>query len=111
MPCSRLRGRRSPIALRPDFRDERAPVSRPQVYATLAACLAVAALGVYVNATTGFGGLLAVLGFVGLTTWLTALPALPSNLSKRQALLGGVAFCQGATVGPLVNHVLHVNPQ
>jgi hypothetical protein len=86
-------------------------VSRPQVYATLAACLAVAALGVYVNATTGFGGLLAVLGFVGLTTWLTALPALPSNLSKRQALLGSVAFCQGATVGPLVNHVLHANPQ
>jgi FtsH-binding integral membrane protein len=73
-----------------------------KVYATLAAALAVSAVGVYFNLMTGLGGWLTMLTFVGCVVWLTATPPEPQNLNKRYALLAGAAFSQGASLGPLI---------
>lgn len=81
-----------------------------QVYLTLAATLAVAALGCYANMLTGIGGVLGMLGFLGCSIALGSIPALPGNLGKRRALLAGAAFSQGACLGPLVNVALAVQP-
>ncbi|KAK9831452.1 hypothetical protein WJX81_006510 [Elliptochloris bilobata] len=92
------------------------PLSRPvqehliRVYFTLACALGVAALGTWANLLTGFGGMIGILGFVVCASWLASLPPSPSNLNKRYMLLGGAAFSQGATLGPLVAATLSVDP-
>jgi FtsH-binding integral membrane protein len=82
----------------------------PQVYATLAVTLAVAALGCYVNILTGIGGVLGMLGCIGCAIALGAVPASPATTRKRQALLAGAAFSQGTCLGPIVNITLAIHP-
>jgi len=53
------------------------------VYATLAAALAVSAVGVYFNLLTGLGGWLTMITFVGCVVWLSATPPEPQSLNKR----------------------------
>ena len=54
-----------------------------RVYLTLAAALAVSAIGVWVNLITGLGGLLAIAGFVVCAVWLTSTQPTPYNVNKR----------------------------
>ncbi len=74
-----------------------------QVYLTLAAALAVSALGTAFNICTGIGGILAIIGFLVSVPWLMSVPPTPATLSKRQMLLGSAAFSQGMLLGPLIN--------
>ena len=58
-----------------------------KVYATLAAALVVAALGVYVQIITGISaGLVGVIGSVICMTWLTATQPTAYNINRRSAL-------------------------
>ena len=58
-----------------------------KVYATLAAALVVAALGVYVQIITGISaGLVGVIGSVICMTWLTAMQPTAYNVNKRSVL-------------------------
>lgn len=93
------------------FSDLTVPVQQhlQRVYITLAGALLAAAAGVYTNLVSGIGGWLAIVGFIGSTFWLASTPANPASLNKRYGLLGGAAFSQGLTVGPLVGAALHVN--
>eukprot|EP00884_Botryococcus_braunii_P005176 jgi/Botrbrau1/1465/Bobra.178_3s0022.1 len=81
-----------------------------KVYLTLAGALLCSALGCYFNMLTGMGGLLAILGFIVCTTWLMMTQPVPSQLNKRYALLGGAAFSQGLTLGPLIDMVVNISP-
>mmetsp|Transcript_2856 Transcript_2856/g.8357 ORF Transcript_2856/g.8357 Transcript_2856/m.8357 type:complete len:248 (-) Transcript_2856:234-977(-) len=86
------------------FTELSVPVQRhlEKVYATLAATLLVSASGVYFNLVTGLGGFLSMIAFVACSVWLAVTPNEPKNLNKRYALLGGTAFAQGASLGPLI---------
>lgn len=81
-----------------------------QVYVTLTVAVAISACGVAFNIWTGVGGFLSILGFLVCVPWLMSTPATRDTLSKRQALLGAAAFCQGLVLGPLVNTALHLHP-
>ena len=81
-----------------------------QVYLTLAACLGVAVLGAALNIATGFGGLLAIIGFMVCVPWMLSVPTTRATLRKRQLLLAGAAACQGSLMGPLVNLAIALHP-
>lgn len=80
-----------------------------KVYQTLTAALAVAGVGVYLHLLWGFGGLLTGLGALAVTIWLMATPSSPSEEGKRLKLLASAAFLHGASIGPLVGHVIDID--
>ena len=84
--------------------------ARPQVYMTLAVALALAAVGVYASAVTGYGQGLGMIGFLVSVPWMLATPANPANLRKRRALFGGAAVSQGLLLAPLVRATLALHP-
>ncbi|CAK9272340.1 unnamed protein product [Sphagnum jensenii] len=81
-----------------------------RVYTTLACALLVSAVGVYMHMLLHIGGLITSLAFIATTMWLVSTPATPVNEGKRLALLTGAAFCEGASLGTLVEAVLHFDP-
>jgi len=81
-----------------------------RVYTTLACALFVSAVGVYMHMLLHIGGLITSLAFIATTMWLVSTPATPVNEGKRLALLTGAAFCEGASLGTLVEAVLHFDP-
>lgn len=81
-----------------------------RVYTTLACALFVSAVGVYMHMLLHIGGLITSLAFIATTMWLLSTPATPVNEGKRLALLTGAAFCEGASLGTLVEAVLHFDP-
>jgi FtsH-binding integral membrane protein len=81
-----------------------------QVYTTLACALFVSAVGVYIHMLLHIGGLITSLAFIATTMWLVSTPATPVNEGRRLALLTGAAFCEGASLGTLVEAVLHFDP-
>jgi FtsH-binding integral membrane protein len=70
----------------------------------------VSAVGVYMHMLLHIGGLITSLAFIATTMWLVSTPATPVNEGKRLALLTGAAFCEGASLGTLVEAVLHFDP-
>lgn len=81
-----------------------------KVYQTLAAALLLAGVGVYLHMLWSFGGLLTGLGSLAVSIWLKATSSAPSEEGKRLKLLAAAAFLQGASIGPLVQHVVDLDP-
>jgi len=81
-----------------------------KVYTTLAAAVLLSAVGVYVHTLLHIGGIITSIGFIGASTWLAATPSYSTNEMQRLWLLAADAFCQGASLGTLVEQVLSFNP-
>lgn len=82
------------------------------VYASLAVCMLVAAAGSYVYLITRIfqSGLIIMLGSLALMGWLSMIPHSPQTEKKRLAILAGFAFLTGLGLGPLIDHVIAINP-
>eukprot|EP00271_Cylindrocystis_brebissonii_P012827 TRINITY_DN32335_c0_g1_i1.p1 TRINITY_DN32335_c0_g1~~TRINITY_DN32335_c0_g1_i1.p1 ORF type:complete len:253 (-),score=59.58 TRINITY_DN32335_c0_g1_i1:406-1164(-) len=80
-----------------------------KVYRTLATALVIASAGTYLHLLYNWGGLLSGLGFIGTALWLTATPPTAANETKRLNLLAAAAFCQGLSVGLLVEVALEID--
>ncbi|XP_062027017.1 bax inhibitor 1-like [Rosa rugosa] len=78
------------------------------VYLTLCCALVGAAAGAYLHLIWNIGGLLTTLATVGCTIWLLSTP--PYEEKKRVSLLMAAATFQGATVGPLIDLAINMNP-
>lgn len=82
------------------------------VYASLAISTMAAAAGAAVHLFTGFlkGGLLASLGGIGFILALGLTSNEPKNQMKRLGYLVGFALCTGLGLGPLLEHVIRIDP-
>ncbi|MED6156648.1 Bax inhibitor 1 [Stylosanthes scabra] len=78
------------------------------VYFTLCCALVASAVGAYLHLLWNIGGLLTVLGTFGGCIWLMSTP--PYEEQKRITLLMATALFQGASIGPLINLAIHVEP-
>lgn len=90
--------------------DPRVQTHLSRVYALLAAAAAVAALGSYAHISFGIHGVLTQIAAFACLISLGFMANNPGNQTKRVACLGGFAFCQGASIGPLVGYALAINP-
>jgi FtsH-binding integral membrane protein len=81
-----------------------------KVYTTLAATLACAALGSVAHLYYNIGGLLTVFGGIGLILALCLTPFKEKNVPLRTLYLFGVGFLEGASIGPLLQAVLEIDP-
>ncbi|CAD6340642.1 unnamed protein product [Miscanthus lutarioriparius] len=83
----------------------------PAVYLTLCSALAFSALGAYLHILLNVGGTLTTLGCLAAIAYLISLPASQDQERNRFALLMAAALLQGASVGPLVDLVIDVDPR
>jgi len=81
------------------------------VYLTLCSALAFSALGAYLHIALNIGGTLTTIGCLAAIAFLISLPASQHQERNRFALLMSAALLQGASVGPLVDLVLHLDPR
>ncbi|XP_010531677.1 PREDICTED: bax inhibitor 1 isoform X4 [Tarenaya hassleriana] len=79
-----------------------------QVYLTLCCALVAAAIGAYLHLLWNVGGLLTMFGCLGSMIWLLSTP--PFEERKRVALLMASALLQGASIGPLVELTVSLDP-
>jgi FtsH-binding integral membrane protein len=83
-----------------------------KVYSSLTATIALAAIGSYVHL---FGiweaGLMSAIASLGLVLGLHFTPDNGKNLYTRFGMLLGFGFCSGHTLGPLLDHVIFIDPQ
>ncbi|GFR48134.1 hypothetical protein Agub_g9968, partial [Astrephomene gubernaculifera] len=80
-----------------------------RVYATLAAALAIAALGCALDIQYRVAGFFSYLTGFACLVGLGLTPSLPSTLNRRYALLAGFSFTQGASLGRLVDLAIEVD--
>jgi len=82
------------------------------VYSSLAVCMFVAAAGSYVHVVTRMlqGGMFTLLGSLGMMMWLATTPHSSETEKKRLAILAGFAFLTGVGLGPVMDHVIALNP-
>lgn len=59
--------------------------------------------------TRMLSGTLSFLGVFGLLIWMNMTP--PAQIFKRFSMLLGLAFLQGACLGPLINHTINIDPR
>jgi len=92
--------------------DARAKKHLKNVYASLAISTLAAAVGAGIHVFTHIlqGGLLAALGSIGFMLALGMTENAPKNQMKRLGYLVGMAFCTGLSLGPLLDHVISVDP-
>ncbi|EEF30605.1 bax inhibitor 1 [Ricinus communis] len=79
-----------------------------QVYLTLCCALVAAAAGAYLHILWNIGGLLTTFACIGCMAWLLSLP--PYQEQKRVAILMAAALFQGASVGPLIDLAIDIDP-
>ena len=79
------------------------------MYATLTAGILVAAVGVYLHILLNIGGLLTMLGSLGMLVWI-GMDQDKNNLSKRLGMFAAFTLLQGASLGPLIELLLFVDP-
>ncbi|KAF8412928.1 hypothetical protein HHK36_000900 [Tetracentron sinense] len=79
-----------------------------QVYLSLCCALVASAVGVYLHLLCNIGGFLTTLGCMGSIIWVLSTP--PYEEKKRVALLMAAALFQGASVGPLIDLVIKIDP-
>lgn len=79
-----------------------------QVYFTLCLALVASGVGAYLHILWNLGGLLTTLGCLGCMAWLLSTP--PYYEQKRVGLLMGAALLEGASVGPLIDLAIQVDP-
>eukprot|EP00252_Welwitschia_mirabilis_P026105 TRINITY_DN838_c0_g1_i2.p1 TRINITY_DN838_c0_g1~~TRINITY_DN838_c0_g1_i2.p1 ORF type:complete len:251 (-),score=19.87 TRINITY_DN838_c0_g1_i2:270-1022(-) len=81
-----------------------------RVYLTLCCALVTAAVGVYLHLLWNIGGILTAIGGIATLFWLFSIPPVPYNEAKRLKLLMACALLNGASMGPLVDIVITVDP-
>ncbi|GLU05516.1 hypothetical protein SLE2022_226130 [Rubroshorea leprosula] len=79
-----------------------------KVYLTLCCALVASAAGAYLHILWNIGGLLTTFGCMGSVVWLSFVP--PHQEQKRVALLLASAALQGASVGPLIELAIEIDP-
>ncbi|CAK8539526.1 unnamed protein product [Lathyrus sativus] len=79
-----------------------------QVYLTLCFAVAAAAVGAYLHVLFHLGGILTTIACVGTSVWLLSTP--PYEERKRLSLLMAAAMFQGASIGPLIDLAIQVDP-
>lgn len=83
-----------------------------QVYSCLAATTACAAVGAYVHLSEIYtAGLLSAIGTLILVLGITYTANDPKHFYMRLFALLGFGFLSGHSLGPLLQHVIAVNPQ
>ncbi|XP_058772883.1 bax inhibitor 1-like [Vicia villosa] len=91
--------------------DQISPVVRnhlKQVYLTLFLAVAAAAVGAYLHVLFNLGGFLTMIAGVGTSVWLISTPIYEER--KRLSLLVASAMFQGASIGPLIDMAIQVDP-
>ncbi|GAB4857668.1 Bax inhibitor 1 [Ancistrocladus abbreviatus] len=79
-----------------------------QVYLTLCLALVASAVGAYLHILWNIGGMLTTLGCVGCMAWLLSTP--PYEEKKRVGLLMAAALLEGASIGPLIDLAIQIDP-
>lgn len=92
--------------------DTQAKKHLKNVYAALAVSTLTAAVGAGIHVFTHIlqGGFLAAIGSIGFMLALGLTANEPKNQTKRLAYLVGMAFCTGLSLGPLIDHVVSIDP-
>ncbi|XP_068195860.1 probable Bax inhibitor 1 [Antennarius striatus] len=82
------------------------------VYSSLAICMFLAAAGSFVHVVTHLlqGGLLSTLCSLGMMFWLAMTPRSSETEKKRLMILSGFAFLTGASLGPILDIVMTIDP-
>ncbi|XP_058180983.1 bax inhibitor 1-like isoform X1 [Rhododendron vialii] len=80
-----------------------------QVYLTLCCALIASAVGAYLHILWNIGGLLTTLGCMGSIVWLLSTPPYEEQ-QKRVTLLMATALLQGASIGPLIDLAIEIDP-
>jgi len=75
---------------------------------TLCFAVAAAAAGAYLHVVFNIGGILTLIAGVGTSIWLLSTP--PYQERKRLGLLMAAAMFQGASIGPLIDMAIQVDP-
>jgi FtsH-binding integral membrane protein len=70
--------------------------------------VAAAAVGAYIHVLFHLGGILTTIACVGTSVWLLSTP--PYEERKRLGLLMAAAMFQGASIGPLIDLAIQVDP-
>ncbi|KAF9625090.1 hypothetical protein IFM89_018702 [Coptis chinensis] len=78
------------------------------VYVTLCCALVASAVGVYLHLLMNIGGLLTMIGCMGSMIWLLSTP--PYEEKKRLSLMMTAGLLEGASIGPLIDLVIKVDP-
>lgn len=79
-----------------------------QVYLTLCCALVASAAGAYLHILWNIGGLLTTFACLGCMAWLLSVP--PYEEQKRVGLLMAAALFEGASVGPLIDLAIEIDP-
>ncbi|KAL3598692.1 hypothetical protein D5086_006610 [Populus alba] len=79
-----------------------------QVYLTLCCALVASAAGAYLHILWNIGGLLTTFACFGCMTWLLSIS--PYEEQKRLALLMAAALFEGASIGPLIDLAIQIDP-
>lgn len=83
-----------------------------KVYSCLTGTTLFAAVGAFVHLFNIWqAGLLSALGSIGLVILLSMTANNSKNFYSRLAMLFGFGFLSGHSLGPLLDHVIFVNPQ
>lgn len=79
-----------------------------QVYLSLCCALVASATGVYLHLLWNIGGLLTTFAMIGSMVWLLATPSYEEK--KRVSLLMATALFKGASIGPLIDIAIQIDP-
>ncbi|XP_020231227.1 bax inhibitor 1 [Cajanus cajan] len=79
-----------------------------RVYFTLCCAVVGAAVGAFLHVLWNVGGFLTTVASIGSMVWLLSTP--PVEEQKRVSLLMASALFQGASVGPLIDLAIAVDP-
>ncbi|ERN01164.1 bax inhibitor 1 [Amborella trichopoda] len=82
-----------------------------RVYSCLCFALIASAVGVFFHLLWNIGGVITFLACMGSMGWLLSIPAYPYEEKKRVLLLMVSALCHGATLGPLIDLVIQIDPR
>ncbi|XP_040989959.1 bax inhibitor 1-like isoform X1 [Juglans microcarpa x Juglans regia] len=80
-----------------------------QVYLSLCCALIASAAGAYLHLLWNIGGLLTTFACMGSMIWLLSTPS-HQEQQKRVALLMAAAVFEGASIGPLIDLAIEIDP-
>ncbi|XP_052171402.1 bax inhibitor 1-like isoform X1 [Diospyros lotus] len=80
-----------------------------QVYLSLCCALIASAAGAYLHILWNIGGFLTTLGCLGSIVWLLSTPPYQEQ-QKRVGLLMAAALFEGASIGPLIELAIRIDP-
>ncbi|KAK3225004.1 hypothetical protein Dsin_004866 [Dipteronia sinensis] len=79
-----------------------------QVYLSLCCALVASATGVYLHLLWNIGGILTTFATIGCMAWMLSTPLFEER--KRVALLMAAALFEGASIGPLIDLAIQIDP-